>query len=73
MVYDGLKMDAGYRIDLFVEERIIIERKAVEALTEVYVAQVMNYLRLADCRFGLLINFNVILLKNGIKRVVNGY
>jgi GxxExxY protein len=73
VIYDGLQMDAGFRLDLFVEQRIVVELKAVEELTDVHLAQVMTYLRLANCRFGLLINFNVTLLKNGIKRVVNGY
>lgn len=73
VVYDDLRMDAGYRVDLFVEERVIVELKSVETLTDVHLAQLMTYLRLADCRFGLLINFNVVLLKNGLKRVLNGY
>ncbi len=73
VVYDGLRMDSGYRIDIWVEKRIIIELKAVELLTDVHFAQLMTYLRLANCRLGLLINFNVVLLKNGIKRVANGY
>lgn len=73
VVYDGLRMDSGYRIDIWVEKRIIIELKAVELLTDVHFAQLMTYLRLANCRLGLLINFNVVLLKNGLKRVVNGY
>ena len=73
IVYDEIKLDTGYRIDLLVEDRIVVELKAVELLTEVHLAQVMTYLRLSNCRFGLLINFNVALLKNGLKRVVNGY
>ena len=73
IIYDELKLETGYRVDLFVENRVIVELKAVEALNNVHFAQVMTYLRLANCRFGLLINFNVSLLKDGIKRVVNGY
>jgi GxxExxY protein len=73
IIYDELKLESGYRVDLFVEGRVIVELKAVEALNSVHFAQVMTYLRLANCRFGLLINFNVSLLKDGIKRVVNGY
>jgi len=73
IIYDELKLETGYRVDLFVESRVIVELKAVEALNNVHFAQVMTYLRLANCRFGLLINFNVSLLKDGIKRVVNGY
>ncbi|GAB2561212.1 GxxExxY protein [Spirosoma aerophilum] len=73
IIYDDLKLESGYRVDLFVEGRVIVELKAVDALNNVHFAQVMTYLRLANCRFGLLINFNVSLLKDGIKRVVNGY
>ncbi len=73
VIYDKIKLDSGYRVDVLVEQRVIIELKAVESLTDVHLAQVMTYLRLAKCRFGLLINFNVVLLENGIKRVVNDY
>ena len=73
VLYDELKLEAGYRVDLFVERRVIVELKAVEALNNVHFAQVMTYLRLANCRFGLLINFNVTLLKEGVKRVINGH
>ncbi len=73
IIYDEIKLDTGYRLDLLVENRVVVELKAVEALTDVHLAQVMTYLRLSNCRFGLLINFNVVMLKNGLKRVVNGY
>lgn len=73
VIYDDLRLDAGYRVDLFVENKVIVELKAVEMLNDVHLAQVMTYLRLANCRFGLLINFNVTLLKDGIRRVINGY
>ncbi len=73
VVYDEIKLDTGYRIDLLVENRVAVELKAVEAITDVHLAQVMTYLRLSNCRFSLLINFNVAILKNGLKRVVNGY
>lgn len=73
VVYDKIKMEGGYRLDLFVEHTIVVELKAVETLTDVHLAQVMTYLRLANCHLGLLINFNVTQLKNGLKRVVNGY
>ena len=73
VTYGQIKLETGYRIDLFVENRLVIELKSVEALNDVHLAQMMTYLRLADCRLGLLINFNVAVLKNGLKRVVNGY
>ena len=62
----------GYRIDLIVENKFIIEVKSVEILNEVHLAQVLTYLRLSDCKLGLLINFNVKLLKEGVRRVING-
>jgi GxxExxY protein len=71
MVYDGVKLDAGYRIDLLVENKVIIEIKAVETFNEVHLAQVLTYLKLSKCKLGLLINFNVRSLKDGIRRVVN--
>jgi GxxExxY protein len=71
LVYKEVKLDNGYRIDLLVEDKIVIEIKAVEALNDVHLAQVLTYLKLSGCKLGLLINFNVALLKNGLKRVVN--
>lgn len=73
LVYKNVKLDVGYRIDLLVENRVIVELKAVESLTDVHTAQVLTYLRLANCKLGLLINFNVLLLKDGIKRLRNGF
>jgi len=64
-------LEIGYRIDLLVEDKVIIEVKSVEALNDVHLAQTLTYLKLSDCKLGLLINFNVALVKNGIKRVVN--
>ncbi|EMY3554269.1 GxxExxY protein [Flavobacterium psychrophilum] len=72
LIYDKIKLDAGYRIDIIIEDKFIIEIKAVEALTDVHLAQLLTYLRLSNCKLGLLINFNVSLLKNGIRRVING-
>jgi len=71
LIYCEIKMDAGYRIDLLVENRVIIELKAVESFTDVHVAQVLTYLKLSGCKVGLLLNFNVTSLKNGIKRLMN--
>lgn len=70
LVYDEVKLDIGYRLDLIVENKLVIESKSVEALNDVYLAQVLTYLKLSKCKLGLLINFNVKLLKDGIKRVI---
>jgi GxxExxY protein len=71
--YDGLKLDVGYRLDLLVDDQLIVEVKCVERLDRVHVAQLMTYLRLSNVRVGLLINFNEALLKNGLRRIVNRY
>lgn len=71
IVYDKMKLDRGYRIDLLIEDCLVIEVKSVEALNDVHLAQTLTYLRLADHHLGLLINFNVCRLKDGIKRLAN--
>jgi len=68
--YKSVALDYGYRMDLLVENKVVIEVKAVEGLNEVHLAQMLTYLRLGGYKLGLLINFNVILLKNGIRRVI---
>jgi GxxExxY protein len=68
--YDGVKLDAALRIDMLVEKRLVVELKSVEALLPVHTAQVLTYLKLTGRRLGLLINFNVPLIRDGIKRVV---
>ncbi|MFM6925516.1 MAG: GxxExxY protein [Ferruginibacter sp.] len=70
LIYEEVKLDIGYRIDILVDGKIIIELKAVESITDVHIAQVLTYLKLSNNRIGLLINFNVKLLKDGIKRLV---
>ena len=72
LIYEEVKLEAGYRIDLLVENKVVIELKSVEALNDVHLAQILTYLKLSDCKLGLLINFNVALIKQGIRRVVNG-
>lgn len=72
LIYEEVKMDVGYRIDLIVENKFIIEVKSVENLNDVHLAQLLTYLKLSDCKLGMLINFNVTLIKNGIKRIING-
>ena len=69
--YENVKLDLGFRCDFLVDDRVIVECKAVKALTELDMAQLLNYLKIANINVGLLINFNVMLLKDGIKRVVN--
>ena len=71
LIYEEVKLDVGYRIDIIVENKLIIEIKSVEALNDVHFAQLLTYLKLTNCKLGLLINFNVSLIKNGVKRVVN--
>ncbi|MBJ2172685.1 GxxExxY protein [Aureibaculum sp. A20] len=71
LIYEEVKLDIGYRVDILVENKVIIEIKSVEALNDIHLAQVLTYLKLSDCKLGMLINFNVTLIKNGIRRVVN--
>ncbi len=72
VVYESIRMDLGFRADLIIESKVVIEIKSVEAIAPVHKKQLLTYLRLTDKRLGLLINFNVELIKNGITRVVNG-
>jgi GxxExxY protein len=71
LIYEDVNLDCGYRIDLLVENKIVIEIKSVEALNDVHTAQILTYMKLGAYKLGLLINFNVFLLKDGIKRIVN--
>ena len=70
VVYQGLKLESGYRIDLMVERQIIVEIKAVEQLTPTHEAQILTYLKLSGCELGMLVNFNVAHLKNGMHRKI---
>lgn len=70
--YDGHQIDAGYRLDMWVDDLIIVENKTVESVLPIHLAQLITYLKLKDCRLGFLINWNVKLIKNGIMRVANG-
>jgi GxxExxY protein len=70
LIYEKVKMDCGYRIDILVENKVVVELKVVEALNDVHVAQTLTYMRLADCKLGLLLNFYTKSLKDGIKRLV---
>ena len=71
VMYDGIRIDVGYRIDLLVEELVIVESKSVAELAPIHEAQLLTYLKLSDRHVGLLMNFNVVHLKDGIKRMVN--
>lgn len=72
IVFEGIQLECGYRIDLLVENTLVLELKSVEALNDVHLAQTLTYLKLGEFKLGLLINFNVNLLKYGLKRVANG-
>jgi GxxExxY protein len=71
VIYQEVKLDIGYRIDLMVERKLIIEVKSIETLNDIHTAQLLTYLRLSNCKLGILINFNTLLFKDGIKRIVN--
>jgi GxxExxY protein len=72
LMYKNVRMECGYRIDLLIENKFVIEIKSVEALTDVHFAQTLTYMKLGNYKLGFLINFNVLKLKDGIKRVING-
>ena len=72
LVYEEVKLECGYRIDLLVDKMVVVEIKSVEALNDVHFAQTLTYMKFGGYKLGLLINFNVSLLKDGIKRIVNG-
>ncbi len=73
LIFEEVKLDCGYRIDLLIENKLVIELKSVDALTDVHFAQTLTYMKLGNYKLGLLINFNVFRLKDGIKRIVNKY
>ena len=71
--FEEVKMDCGYRADILVEKQVIVETKSIEGIGPLQVAQVLTYLRFLGLRYGLILNFDVLLLKDGIRRVLNGY
>ena len=73
LIYEEVKLDCGYRIDILVESKVVIEIKSVEALNDVHMAQTLTYMKLGGYKLGLLINFNVFLLKDDLRRVVNRF
>ena len=70
LIYETVKLEIGYRVDFRIEQKVIVEIKACDAIHEIHVAQVLTYLKLSGCRIGLLINFNTPHLKEGIKRLI---
>lgn len=72
LIFEEVKLECGYRIDLLVENKLVIEIKSVEALNDIHLAQTLTYMKLGNYKLGLLMNFNVVKLKDGLKRVVNG-
>ena len=72
LVFEEIKMDCGYRLDILVENKLVLEIKSVEALNDIHLAQTLTYMKLGNYKLGLLINFNVTQLKLGIKRIING-
>lgn len=72
LIYDEVKLDVGYRLDFLIEKKFVLEIKSVETLNDVHLAQIPTYLRLSNCKPGMLINFNTLQFKNGVKRVING-
>jgi len=73
VIYKKVKLECGYRLDILVERKLVLEIKSVEALHDVHLSQMLTYLRLGEYKLGLLVNFNVVKLKYGIRRVINGY
>lgn len=72
LIYDEVKLDIGYRLNLMIENKFVLEIKSVDALNDVHLAQILTYLRLSNCKLGMLINFNTLYFKSGVKRVING-
>lgn len=70
LIYQEVKLDIGYRVDMLIERKVIVEIKTVECLADIHIAQVLTYLRLSGCKVGLLLNFHTTHLKNGIKRLI---
>ena len=72
LIFEGVQLDCGYRIDILVLDKLVLEIKSVDALNDIHFAQVLTYMKLGNYKLGLLINFNVLVLKNGIQRIANG-
>jgi GxxExxY protein len=73
LIFEEVRLECGYRIDLLVEQKVVVELKSVEAISDVHLAQTLTYMKLGGYQLGLLINFNVVRLKEGVRRVINGF
>lgn len=73
LIYEEVKLECGYRLDLLIENKLILEIKSVDGISDIHKAQTLTYMKLMNKKFGLLLNFNVVLLKDGIKRLINKY
>ena len=73
VIFEGTKMECGYRADIVIERTILVDTKSIEAIGPLQIAQVLTYLRFLNIKYGLILNFNTQLMKNGIKRVLNGF
>lgn len=71
--FEEIKMDCGYRSDIVVENKVVVDTKSIEAIAKINIAQILTYLRFLELRYGLILNFNTVLMKDGIKRVLRGY
>ena len=72
LVYEGIRLDIGYRVDLLIESKFIVEIKSIDSLNDIHMAQIITYLKLSNCKLGLLINFNSVLFRDGVRREING-
>ncbi len=72
LIYEGIKLEIGYRVNFLIENNLVVEIKSVESLNDIHLEQILTYLRLSYCKLGLLINFNTLLFKDGVRRVING-
>ncbi len=72
VIYESIKLETGYRADFLIDNKLIVEIKAIECLHDIHMAQILTYLKFANCKLGLLINFNTLLFKDGVKRVIRG-
>ncbi|MBS1584639.1 MAG: GxxExxY protein [Bacteroidetes bacterium] len=72
LIYEEVKLEAGYRIDLKIEGKLVVEVKSVDGLNDLHMAQILTYLKVSNCKLGLLINFNTLLFKDRVRRVING-
>jgi GxxExxY protein len=71
LIYEDIKLDTGYRLDIIIDDKVILELKTVDSLKDIHLAQILTYLKFTKCKLGMLINFNSILIKDGIQRVAN--